>query len=128
VAKENEETFLDKLKKYFDRLREGDSVEKMGRFWTFKTELLAGILMLVGIVLSFFYPRIGGVFIGFAGGLCFYKEIYRYFSFLTHYYPREGLFKTLMMIALAVYLLFMLPTFIIALVIGFALMLIVARK
>lgn len=86
--------------------------------WDYHMQILSGLLMLFGIVLSFFYVHIGGAFVGLSIGICFFAEIYNYFSLLRDY-VEKGVFKTLMLIALVVYFLISIPAFIVAFFVGF---------
>lgn len=88
-------------------------------FWNRSLEILSGALMLVGIILSFFYPHTGGALAGLGFGICFFNEIQNYtFQFLD-IYSEQGIFKTLMLLATILYFLISLPAFIIAAAIGF---------
>lgn len=84
--------------------------------------LVSGILMVVGIILSFFYIHVGGALVGLAVGMSFYDELQRYFFHARDYATIEGLFKTLMLVGLLLYLLLAATSFVIATVIGFVVM------
>ena len=84
-------------------------------------EVASGCLMVIGLILSFFFMRIGGILVGLAVGLCFYDGIRAYFVKLSDYYVAQGLFKTLMIIGMALYLLMIAPFFLIAIVVGYGL-------
>ena len=88
-------------------------------FWKKRIEFLAGALMLMGIILSFFYSRSGGALVGLGFGVCFFDEIYNSFLKLRDFYTEQGLFKTLMWIATILFFLISIPAFIIAAAIGF---------
>ena len=90
--------------------------EFIGNRWV---EIASGCLMVIGLILSFFYTWIGGILVGFAVGLCFYDGISAYFVKLNDYYMAQGLFKTLMFIGMALYLLLIAPLFLIAIVVGY---------
>lgn len=87
--------------------------------WLRPLEALCGICVVLGIILGFFYVYIGGALVGLAAGLCFFKEIHTYIITLREYLTEEGIFKTLMFIGVALYLLLAIPSFIVAFAIGF---------
>jgi hypothetical protein len=89
-------------------------------FWNRRIELLTGMLMLVGIILSFFYIHIGGLLVGLAVGICFFSEIRAFILISRDRYAEHGLFKVLMMIGTFIYFLIAIPTFIIFVAVGFA--------
>lgn len=84
--------------------------------------ILSGLLMIVGLVFSFFYIHVGGALVGLAVGISFYDELQRYFFHARDYATMEGLFKTLMLVGLLLYLLLAATAFVIAVVIGFVVM------
>lgn len=90
-----------------------------GQHWM---RLVAGVLMIVGIILSFFYIHVGGVLVGFAVGLGFFEELQKYFFHARDYATTEGLFKTLLLVGLLLFLLLAATSFVIAAVIAFVLM------
>lgn len=87
--------------------------------WDFRLEILAGALMLIGIILSFFYTHIGGSLVGLGAGICFFEELRIYLTTLRDFYTERGLFKTLMFIGVIIYFLIAIPAFIIAAAIAF---------
>ena len=90
--------------------------------WDRRIEILSGLLMLVGIILSFFYLHIGGALVGLAFGICFFDEMRTYFFQLRELYIEQGIFKTLMLIAVVLYFLISIPAFIVAVAVGFGAM------
>lgn len=84
--------------------------------------IIAGVLMILGIVLAFFYLQIGGALVGLAVGISFYDELQKYFLHAREYATVEGLFKTLMLVGLLLYLLLAATAFVIAGVIAFVVM------
>lgn len=129
MAGPEEKSVKEKMREYLNDLRKSDkSRERLNYLWEFRIEILSGILMLLGIILAFFFVHIGGALIGLAAGICFYKEIVRFFIALRHYYPREGIFKTVMVIAIGIFLILTLPAFIIALLIGFTVMMLISKR
>ncbi len=87
-----------------------------------RLNILTGALMLVGLILSFFYVQIGGLLVGLAVGLCFFKQIYNYFFSLEDRFTHRGLFMTLMSIGVVLYLLITIPAFVLATAISFGIM------
>lgn len=87
--------------------------------------ILGGALMILGIILAFFYLQIGGALVGLAVGISFYDELQRYFFHAREYATVEGLFKTLMLVGLLLYLLLAATAFVIAVVVAFVIMSIV---
>lgn len=84
--------------------------------------ILAGVLMILGIILAFFYLQIGGALVGLAVGISFYDELQKYFFHAREYATVEGLFKTLMLVGLLLYLLLAATAFVIAVVVAFVVM------
>lgn len=96
--------------------------------WEYRIEILAGLLMIVGIILTFTgFFHSGGGLVGLGVGLCFYKEIHGYFVQLKDIYVEQGIFKTLMLIGMVIYFLITIPAFIIGVAIGFGAMYLITR-
>lgn len=115
-------------KKFIDKIKEDERLNRgYNYFWNRRIEFLTGPLMLIGIILSFFYMHLGGVLVGLAFGICFFEEIQNYFIQLRERYSSKGLFKTLMLIGVALYFLLSIPTFIIFAIIGFAVIYLIRR-
>lgn len=105
---------------FFKKIKEDEHLKKgVGFFWDRRIEFISGALMLIGIVLSFFYTHIGGTLVGLGFGICFFEEIHSHFLQFRGFYSEQGLFKTLMLIAIILYFLISIPAFIIATAIGF---------
>lgn len=84
--------------------------------------------MLAGIILTIFYPHIGGTLVGLGFGICFFDEIYQAFVQLGDFYAEQGLFKTLMWVIALLYFLISIPAFIIAAFIGFGIIYLIRRS
>ncbi|NGX61216.1 MAG: hypothetical protein K940chlam9_00699 [Chlamydiae bacterium] len=87
--------------------------------WTYRIELFSGILVLIGLILSYFYVHIGGALLGLGFGACFFEEIYNYFSELRDLITENGIFKTLILVATILFFLIAIPSFIMAVAVGF---------
>lgn len=87
-----------------------------------RLNVLTGALMLVGLILAFFYVQIGGLLVGLAVGLCFFKQLYNYFFSLEDRFTHRGLFMSLMSIGVVLYLLITVPAFVLATAVGFGIM------
>lgn len=85
-------------------------------------EIVTGTLMILGIILSFLYIQMGGFLVGLAFGLFFSEEIQNYFLKAPGYYSLAGLFKSLMILGVILYLLISAWAFLIATVLGFVIM------
>lgn len=85
-------------------------------------EVIAATLMILGIILAFFYIQMGGFLVGLAFGLFFSDEIQDYFLKAPGYYSLAGLFKSLMILGVILYLLISAWAFLIATVLGFVIM------
>jgi hypothetical protein len=96
-----------------------DLERRFNFFWNRRMEILSGLLMLVGLILCFFYPHIGGALVGLAVGICFFIEIQTFVFQFLDIYSEQGIFKTLMILATILYFLIAVPAFIIATAIGF---------
>ncbi|MFZ0565750.1 MAG: hypothetical protein WAM28_06160 [Chlamydiales bacterium] len=115
--------FKDRVNEYTKKMKKGmDLDNKANYFWNIRFEVISGVLVLLGIILAFFYRRVGGVLVGVGFGICFFEELLNYFTSLRDFYSEKGLFKTLILIGVVVYFLIVLPSFIIAAAIGFAAM------
>ncbi len=101
---------------HYQKTKIQQAKEFIGNRWV---EVGSGCLMVIGLILSFFYVWMGGILVGLAVGLCFYDGIRAYFVKLSDYYVAQGLFKTLMIIGMALYLLFIAPLFLISIVVGY---------
>jgi hypothetical protein len=119
--KEQKDSFTKKIKED-ERFQKGTHF-----FWGHRIEFLAGLLMLAGIILSFFYIHIGGTLVGLGFGIGFFEEIFNFFHQIRNLYAEAGLFKTLMSIGTVLYLLITIPAFIIAAAIGFGIIFLVRR-
>jgi hypothetical protein len=96
-------------------------------FWKWRFEFLAGVLMILGIILSFFYLHIGGALVGLATGIGFYDEIQSFLLQIKGFYSEHGVFKTLMCLGTILYFLISIPVFIIAVAVGFGLIFLFKR-
>jgi hypothetical protein len=81
--------------------------------------ILCALLMIAGLITSFFFVQIGGILVGLALGLSFFEELFRYFLHMRDFHTAKGLFKTLMMLGGAIYLVLGVPLFLLALLAGF---------
>lgn len=91
-------------------------------------ESLCSVLMLLGIIIAFFTSLSGGILVGLSIGLSFSEEMRLFFTKTQDFYKAQGLFNTLMLIGGALFLFISVPTFVIATVIGFAIMTIAKRQ
>jgi hypothetical protein len=91
-------------------------------FYRHWVHLIAGVFMIVGIILSFFYLHLGGALVGLATGVGFFDELQRYFFHARDYAIAEGLFKTLLLVGVLLFLLLSATAFVIAVVISFVVM------
>ncbi|MCC5831954.1 MAG: hypothetical protein JJU12_02805 [Chlamydiales bacterium] len=96
-------------------------------FWSHRIEILSGTLLIVGLVLSFFYLRLGGALVGLGFGVCFYEEMHNYFIQLRDLYIANGVFKTLILIGTVVFFLIAIPIFIIACAVGYGALYLIDR-
>ena len=114
------------VKKKMNELKEKMQSEQVTKSTSYITkhwiEFATGALMILGIIFAFFYMYIGGILVGLAIGFCLFDEIHNYFVQLRDCYSERGLFKTLMVIGVALYLLIIAPAFLISLAAGFGLM------
>lgn len=108
-------------KPVFDQL---DGV--MDRLYKFamnhKVDAAAYVALVLGIIISFFNPTIGGSMVGVIFGLYYGDEVLRFAEGMQTYIDQEGSFKPLIMAGTLLCLLFALPFFF------FALALVVAVK
>lgn len=95
--------------------------------WDYRLEILSGLLMLAGLIISFFYVHTGGALVGLSVGICFFNEMYGYFSCLREFYLERGAFKTLMIIGIVVYFLISIPVFIVAVFVGFGIVFLIQQ-
>ncbi len=82
-------------------------------------EILYLVILILGIILSFFSLLLGAFLVGLAVGLTFWGEIHRYFSNFRSNYSLLGVFKTLILGGFALFLLIVLPSFIIGVAVGY---------
>lgn len=126
MANEEPEKKEGKVTKQISALKEKLQSEKVVKSTTYVKghwiEFVTGALMILGIIFAFFFMIVGGILVGLAAGFCFYDEIQNYFVQLRDYYSERGLFKTLMVIGVALYLLIIAPAFLISLAAGFGVM------
>lgn len=107
----------EKKRSFWGRLKGGKSLEAI---WDYRVELASGILLLVGIILSFFTLRLGGVLVGLGFGICFFEEMHQYFVMLRDLFLEHGLFKSLILVGAILYFLMAIPSFIISAAVGYA--------
>jgi len=111
-----------KFRQMMEKLRQ----EAPSSFWfLYRFELICGLLMLIGIITSFFHRQVGGAFVGFSLGFGFYSKIKAFLMTILDYIAVEGLFPPLMLMGTALFLLITLPTFIVFLILGFGVRLLV---
>lgn len=87
--------------------------------WQNRFSLFCVVLMIIGLMFSLVHFHLGGILIGLSFGLAFKKEIYNLIFKIKGYYIREGIYKTLLIIGVCLYLFFALPVFWIATALGF---------
>lgn len=109
------DSFINKMRK---KARLGKDMPYKGHV----PEIISGIFVFIGLILAFFYIHLGAILVGLGLGICFYQEIHYYFLQILEGYTRQGLFKILVGIAIILFLLLSIPTFIIATAIGFGVM------
>ncbi|MCH9626848.1 MAG: hypothetical protein S4CHLAM2_04790 [Chlamydiales bacterium] len=90
--------------------------------WGLRVEIFAGVLLLVGLILSFFYFRIGGALVGLGFGICFFEEMHQYFIQLRDIYVEHGLFRSVMLVGVVIYFLITIPSFVVAAAVGYGAM------
>jgi|GEM_PF-1626541 len=115
-----EEKVKEKLSTAFDKIKKDEKINTFFNWiWENRLYVFSAALMIIGIIFAFYYVHIGGALVGLAAGLSFYDEINGYFVQLREFYSSRGLFKSLMVVGLAIYFLIAVPVFIVALVVGF---------
>ncbi len=97
-------------------------VQKRPPLHHYWSELVAAILMIFGLILAFFHLYLGGALVGLATGIAFSAEFTVYIAALKLSRAKRGLFKTLMVLGVLLYLLLAAPSFVIGTAIGFAFM------
>ncbi len=118
MAEENEPPEEKKKKKHFEI--KSEKVRQASEFISNRwVEFGSGALMILGIIFTFFYHHFGSILVGLAVGMCFYDGISSYFVNLGARYTAQGLFKTLMVIGTALFLLLIAPGFLIAMAAAF---------
>lgn len=116
-------------RRWFEKLKEDERLYNLGLFfWDYRIEIVAGFLVLIGLILTPFYTRTGSALVGLGVGICFYPELHRYFVKLPTFFNEHGLVKTLILAGIILYLLFVIPVFLIAVAIGYAVMYLLNRK
>ncbi|MEZ5315287.1 MAG: hypothetical protein R3E91_03635 [Chlamydiales bacterium] len=101
------------------------------QIYRYRIAIISGCCLMVGLILSFFYLRLGSAFVGLGFGLSFFQEIHGYFIQLRDVYIAHGVFKTVMLIGTIVFLLISIPIFILSAGFGYGVMNIanrIARK
>ncbi len=78
--------------------------------------------MFLGVVATFFNLFIAGFLVGLAVGLSFSREIYAFFSKISHIYAAQGVIKSLIAVGTVIFFIIAIPTFAIAAIVGFGLM------
>lgn len=99
---------------------EGDNSKGfLKNLWSLRIEILSGLFVLLGVILSLFYTEVSSGLVGLGCGACFFGELNRYFSGLKGVSSANDIFKTLMLLGLVIFLLVQLPFFVIALGVGY---------
>jgi hypothetical protein len=91
-------------------------------------ETVSSVLMLLGIILSFFYLLLGGFFVGLSIGIGLFDEITFYFFPFRKYLSDINLYKILMLIGLTLFFLIAISTFLIGVGMGICLRLLFRLK
>lgn len=90
-------------------------------------ECIAALLMILGLIFAIFQPHTGGALVGLGFGLIFYDEIHLFFSKIKEYATKSGLFKTLMLSGVFLFLLISTPGFVIASLVALAIMVLLQK-
>jgi hypothetical protein len=90
--------------------------------WRHRIEIFASILLIAGLVLSFYYFRLGGALVGMGFGVCFYEEMHNYFIQLRDLFIDQSVFKTVVLVGTIIFFLIAIPIFIVASAIGYGAM------
>lgn len=103
---------------------EQEDLEKKGKSYSVvllnrSFQWVIAILMLVGLIASFFYIHLGSVLVGLSVGMTFHDSVQAYCIQLKDYYTKSGLFKTLIFIGLILFLLLAAPAFVLSAAIGY---------
>lgn len=123
-----EEGVKEKLHTAYEKIKKDERVEKsMGVLWVHRLKFVYGALMLIGVILAFYYPQIGGAFVGLAVGMCFSGLITSRLKTLKEWFrDLEGYFKLAMFIGVSIYLLLTIPVYFITTWIGYGFMVLLA--
>ncbi len=114
--------FSDSLK----NLSENETVQKVVDFAkTNQRDTIAYVIMVVGIIASFFKPWLGGALIGLIIGLYFADEIVSFISNFRSFVETKGLVKSLVLAGAVIALFIIAPTIFLAAAILISLKLII---
>ncbi len=104
------ETFLEKIKVFWNDLTQDKNVENAVHYAKSNTrDMIAYILLLTGLLLMFFDPNYGGTLIGVIFGLYFSQELYDAFKNYEMFIQTQGFVKSLVFGAVLLAFFFSVP-------------------
>jgi hypothetical protein len=80
--------------------------------------IVCGFLMILGLIIAFFFVQLGGILVGLSLGLVFFEESVRFFTHIRKLNPNRKTFTILMILGKMLYLLFSIPLFLLATLLG----------
>ncbi len=90
------DNYSEKLKAFWERVAKETNVEAITQFAKTNTrDMIAYILLLIGLLLLFFNPSFGETLIGIIFGLYFSQEITQGFREFDHFVQLHGFIKSL---------------------------------
>ncbi len=94
-------------------------VEKFERYATTnKEDMVSYVVLIIGIVFLFFWGWLGGILIGIVFGVYFAREIIDFFKGIHGFIEKEGIVRSLILLATAVAFFILNPAFFIAAAVG----------
>jgi hypothetical protein len=94
-------------------------------------EIICGVMMLIGIIFSFFcclLGSIGGALVGLSIGLFFSKILHDFVLQVRKGFATSGMFTMMMLLGTLLYFLIVATTFVIAVVVGIVIMTLINLK
>ena len=126
-AKESLEKFTNKISEKFDSFRNHERFEDLRNFTTeHKRDTIVYIVLLIGLVLSFFRPFLGDALIGIVVGLYFAEELVEGSRKLNDFIERQGLFRMVIFCFLGIALFIAAPGIFLGAAVAFALKMLIA--
>ena len=118
--KKNEEnTPKEAVKDFLGKISDEETIEKGKEILkNQKFEVIFGVIVIIGLIISFFFQTQGGVVVGLMSGLILSREFVTGIGKIVYYYQKQRVFKSFTIIVLVVACLIAAPALVVSVAIG----------